>query len=68
MIVVADTSPFVVLVAFGYVDVLPTLFKEVLIPPPVASELASPKRPQEVRDFIATRPRGSASSLQRPSK
>jgi predicted nucleic acid-binding protein len=56
MIVVADTSPFVVLVAIEHVDVLPTLFKEVLIPPPVASELASPKRSQEVRDFIATPP------------
>ena len=56
MIVVADTSPFVVLVAIGHVDVLPTLFTEVLIPPPVASELASPKRPKEVRDFIAVPP------------
>jgi predicted nucleic acid-binding protein len=41
MIVVADTSPFVVLVAIGQVDILPTLFQEVLIPPQVASELAS---------------------------
>jgi predicted nucleic acid-binding protein len=56
LIVVADTSPFVVLVAIGHVDVLPTLFKEVVIPPPVASELASSKRPQEVRGFIATPP------------
>ena len=30
MIVVADASPFVVLVAIGHVDVLPTLFREVL--------------------------------------
>lgn len=36
MIVVADTSPFVVLVAIGHVDVLPTLFEEVLIPPQMA--------------------------------
>jgi predicted nucleic acid-binding protein len=49
MIVVADTSPFVVLVAIGHVDVLLALFKEVLIPPPVASELASSRRPPEVR-------------------
>src|SRR5262249_30110435 len=56
MIVVADTSPFVVLVAIGHVDVLPTLFREVLIPPQVASELASSRRSQEVRDFIATPP------------
>ena len=56
MIVVADASPFVVLVAIGHVDVLPTLFREVLIPPEVPSELASSKRPTEVRDFVATPP------------
>jgi predicted nucleic acid-binding protein len=56
MIVVADASPFVVLVAIGHVDVLPTLFAEILIPPQVASELASSRRPQEVRGFIATPP------------
>jgi len=56
MIVVADTSPFVVLVAIGHVDVLPALFKEVLTPPPVASELASSRRSPEVRAFIATPP------------
>jgi predicted nucleic acid-binding protein len=56
MIVVADASPFVVLVAIGHVDVLPTFFREVLIPPEVASELASSKCPTEVRAFIATPP------------
>ena len=56
MIVVADASPFVVLVAIGHVDVLPTLFREVFIPPEVASELASPRRPPEVRAFIAPPP------------
>jgi predicted nucleic acid-binding protein len=47
MIVVADTFPFVVLVAIAHVDVLPALFKEVVIPPQVASELASSRRHQE---------------------
>jgi predicted nucleic acid-binding protein len=56
VIVVADTSPFVVLVTIGHVDVLPTLFKEVLIPPPVASEIASARRSQQVRAFIAAPP------------
>ncbi len=56
MIVVADASPFVVLVAIGHVDVLPTLFREVLIPLEVASELASSRRPPEVTGFIATPP------------
>lgn len=48
MIVVADASPFVVMVAIEHVEVLPTVFREVLIPPEVASELASSKRPTEV--------------------
>jgi predicted nucleic acid-binding protein len=56
LIVVADASPFVVLVAIGHVDVLATLFGEILIPPQVASELASPRRSLDVRDFIATPP------------
>lgn len=56
MIVVADTSPFVVPVAIGHVEILPTLSREVLIPPEVASELASSKRPAEVTAFIATPP------------
>jgi predicted nucleic acid-binding protein len=46
----------VVLVAIGHVDVLSTLFREVLIPPQVALELASSRRSQEVRGFIATPP------------
>jgi predicted nucleic acid-binding protein len=33
MIIVADSSPFVVLIAIGHVDVLPALFNEILIPP-----------------------------------
>ena len=58
MIVVADASRFVVLVAIGHGDVSPTLFREVLIPIEMASELASPRRPQKVRPFIATPPTG----------
>jgi predicted nucleic acid-binding protein len=56
LIVVADTSPFVVLIAIGHVEILPTLFNEVLIPPRVVSELASSRRPEEVTTFIATPP------------
>jgi predicted nucleic acid-binding protein len=56
MIIVADSSPFVVLVAIGHVDVLPALFQEVRIPPEVASELASPRRPEVVRAFVAAPP------------
>lgn len=56
MIVVADASPFVVLVAVAHVCILPSLFEEVLIPPQVASELASSRRSHEVRAFITTPP------------
>jgi predicted nucleic acid-binding protein len=44
MIVVADSSPIVVMVGIGHVDMLPALFQRVVIPPEVASELASPRR------------------------
>lgn len=56
MTVVADSSPLVVLVTIRHIEVLPTLFQHVVIPLEVASELASRKRPQVVRDFIATPP------------
>jgi predicted nucleic acid-binding protein len=56
MLVVADSSPLIVLVNIGHVDVLPTLFGEVVIPAAVAAELTFPSRPQAVRDFAAAPP------------
>jgi len=56
MIVVADSSPFVVSVSIGHVDVLATVFREVIIPPQVQAKLASPKRPGAVRAFTAAPP------------
>ena len=56
MIVVADSSPLVALVNIGHVRILPALFREVVIPPQIAAELADARRPQSVRDFIAGRP------------
>jgi predicted nucleic acid-binding protein len=56
MIIVADSSPFVVLIAIGQIDVLASLFEEILIPPQVESELASTKRPEMVRAFIGAPP------------
>ncbi len=56
MIVVADSSSFVVLIAIGHLDVLPTLFGRIIVPPAVAAELASPKRTEAVRGFIAAPP------------
>jgi len=56
MLVIADSSPINVLVRIGCVDVLPALFRQVLIPTEVAEELSHPKTPQEVKDFIAESP------------
>ncbi len=56
MIVVSDTSPLRYLVLIGAVDVLPQLFGEVLVPPAVAAELAHPKSPQQVREWIDAQP------------
>ncbi|MBW3543609.1 MAG: hypothetical protein KY476_25440 [Planctomycetes bacterium] len=56
MLVVADSSPLIALINLGDIAVLPALFQEVIIPPEVASELDSPRRPQNIRDFVASRP------------
>ena len=56
MIVVADSSPLVALVNIGHIDVLPGLFGQVFIPPQISAELIQSKRPQRVRDFIASGP------------
>ena len=56
MIVVADSSPLIVLVNIGHIRVLPELFGEVVIPPQIAAELADARRPQAVQDFIAAKP------------
>ena len=56
MIVVADSSPIVVLVSIGHVELFSNLFGRVIVPPKVVSELASAKRPRAVREFIANPP------------
>ena len=56
MIVVADSSPLIVLVNIGHTEVLPALFREVVIPPQIAAELADAKRPQVVQEFIREKP------------
>jgi len=56
VIVVADSSPLVVLVNTGYVHVLPALFGRIVIPPEVAAEVADPRRPESVRTFMASPP------------
>ena len=56
MIVVADSSPLIVLVNNGHIQIRPALFQEVVIPPQIAAELSHFNRPQMVRDFIHAKP------------
>lgn len=56
MLVVADSSPLIVLVNIGHIDVLPALFVGVTIPSQVAQEVGDPRRPRPVLDFINTPP------------
>ncbi|HVX84784.1 MAG TPA: DUF3368 domain-containing protein [Phycisphaerae bacterium] len=56
MIVIADSSPLIVLVNIQCVDLLPLLFKRILIPPAVARELLHPRRPSAVRNYFQTPP------------
>ena len=63
MLVVADASPLVGLVKIGHADVLAALYGTVVIPPRVAAELANPKRPAEVREFMACPPPAPTSML-----
>jgi predicted nucleic acid-binding protein len=56
MIVVADSSPLIVLVNIGHIEILPALFRDAVIPPQIAAELADAKRPQAVHDFIHDKP------------
>jgi predicted nucleic acid-binding protein len=56
MIVIADSSPIIVLTKIGHLEVLPKLFGEIVIPPAVCNELALASKPQAVRDFAAKPP------------
>lgn len=67
MLVVADSSPLNVLIRIEYVDVLPVLFTQVVIPSEVARELSRPRTPQIVKDFIARTPPWLAIREARPT-
>jgi len=56
MLVVADASPLVALINIEKVDLLPTLFTYVVIPPEVAAELRAAGRPRAVGEFMSQRP------------
>jgi predicted nucleic acid-binding protein len=56
MLVVADSSPLIVLVNIGHVGVLPALFGQVVVPVEVLDDLRSDRRPRAVIEFAAAPP------------
>ena len=55
-LVIADTSPINYLLLIGHIDILPKLFERVIVPEVVGDELAHPKAPAVVRNWIASPP------------
>ncbi len=55
-VVVADTSPINYLILIGHADVLPILFGRIILPTAVRDELARPKTPAAVRDWLLNPP------------
>jgi len=56
IIIVSDASPVHYLALIGEIQVLPTLYERVIIPPKVLDELQQPNTPKSVKDFIASSP------------
>jgi predicted nucleic acid-binding protein len=56
VIVAADSSPFIVLVNIGEIEILPALFGEVFVPPQVITELRRTFRPLAVQEFARAKP------------
>ena len=56
MIVVSDTSPICYLLLIGEIEILPQLYGQVLIPTQVYLELANPKSPSLILDWIEELP------------
>ena len=56
MLVVSDASPLNILIRLEHVNILPTLFGQVIIPTAVAEELSRAATPQVVRDWLVSNP------------
>lgn len=56
MIIVSDTTPLNYLAIIGKIEILERLAGRVLIPQAVYNELQDPKTPQQVREWIDSRP------------
>ncbi len=56
MIVISDTSPLCYLLLIDLIDLLPELYGHVIIPEIIRDELAAPKSPPIVQNWIAQPP------------
>ena len=56
MAVVSNTTPLNYLILTGEVDLLLTLYGQVLVPESVIAELRHPRAPEKVREWIASLP------------
>ena len=56
VIAVADASPLHYLILIGHIDLLPTLFIRILVPPAVLNELRHPRAPAPVREWASDPP------------
>lgn len=56
MLVVTDTTPINYLVLIGHVEILPSLYSRVVIPPAVVGDLQHPRTPEIVRAWIVAPP------------
>lgn len=56
MIVVSDTTPLRYLIEIEAVEVLPSLFGQIVIPVAVSEELQHPKSPRQIKTWIQSPP------------
>jgi len=56
MIVVADSSPLIVLFKIGCINVLPSLFGTIMAPPAVFGELQNPQRDPGASAYFSAKP------------
>ncbi len=56
MIIISDTSPINYLLLIGQIDLLPSLFEQIIIPEVVRDEMLSPDAPLSLQQWIANPP------------
>lgn len=56
MICISNTSPINYLILIDQIELLPSLYGEVILPQAVVTELQAPKTPENVRRLIASHP------------